>query len=231
MKGIAGLTATIAALGIVISLFGQAAVAQPVDFDLDYSDPASDVMWVLGNGTMYMQSEPKDVNIKWLRSALEPGGETIRLTIELSNPGQIRTDNASIYQINIYTTAGNESHFVVKYNNGGCTMGTNTSTDLVNGSVQYSISDGALDCFVNRSDLGNITFYNVDASAETREYENATVGYVLKKDFGWEVPGNPGTVPGDPPDGEGTPGFGLWMIATATVIAVGATAIMRRRGR
>lgn len=218
-------------ISISISFFGQAGMAQAVNFDLDYSDPASDVTWVFANGSTVMNSEPKDVNIKWLRSELQPGGEMLTLTVELSSPGQIRSDNASVYQVNIYTTAGNESHFMVRYNDGDCTLGTNTTAETVNDTVQYSITDGALEFFVNRSDLGNITYYNIDASAETREYENATVGWVLKKDFGWELPGNPGTVPGDTPDGEGTPGFGPWAIALAGIIAIGVMTVIRGKGR
>ncbi len=213
----------------LFSVCGQVGVAQSIVFDLDYSDPASDVTWVYGNGSTEMKSEPKDVNIKWLRSEMQPGNETLKLTIELSSPGHIRNDNVTFYHINIYTMLGNASHFTVNYTNGTCTLGTNTTSNLVNNSLDFSISGLALNCFVNVSELGNITYYNIDASAETREYENETVGWVLKKDFGWELPGSPGTTPDDTPEDGGTPGFELWTMTVATVFALCMMAVMKRR--
>ena len=193
----------ILALSLIVSVsilsFNALVVeAQDIDFDLSYSDPASDVTWVYENGTTEMKSEPKDVNIKWLRSELQPDNETLKLTIELSSPGEIRTDDATSYQVNIYTTDGNATHFIVNYSDGNCQLRTNTSATFINESVEYSIYGLRLDYFVSLSELGNITHYNIDASAETREYENETVGWILKKDFGWEVSGSPGTTP----DGE-----------------------------
>jgi hypothetical protein len=196
----------------------SAAVAhgQAVVYDRDYSDPASDVTWIFGNGSYEMRDEPKDVNIKWLRSELV--GDTLRLTIELSNPGQVRTDNATVYQLNIYTTTGNASHFIVNYSDGDCALYTNTSSNIINGSVEHTVSGGELVCFVSLAQLGDITYYNLDASAQTYGYENATVGWVLKKDFGWELPGNPGSTPEDVPE-SGTPGFGLWTLLVAGGVA------------
>lgn len=213
-------SASFLAFVLLINLFVSTGMGQGIDFDLDYSDPASDVRWIYENGTSELKNEPKDVNIKWLRSKLLPDNVTLKLTIELSSPGQIRTDDATSYLFNIYTTAGNESHYIVNYSNGDCTLYTNTSASIVNETVKHSVSGQDLACFVNVSDLGNITYYNVDASASTFEYENATVGWVLKKDFGWEVSGSPGTTPEDvPEDGSGTPGFGLWTMMVATLSA------------
>ena len=176
--------------------------AQDINFDLSYSDPASDVTWVYENGTTEMRNDPKDVNIKWLRSELQPDNETIKLPIEVSSPGVIRTDNITAYQVNIYPTDGNDTHFIVNYSDGTCKLRTNTSATFINESVEYSISDSKLDYFVNLYELGNITYYNIDATAETREYENETVGWVLKKDFGWEISGSPGSTPDDELDEE-----------------------------
>lgn len=231
MKGIyTRILAFMVVLGISFSVFGQVGTAQNIIYDLNYSDPASDVTWTFENGTSEMKSEPKDVNIKWVRSEMQPGNETLKLTIELSSPGQIRSDNATFYHINIYTTTANASHFIVNYSNTNCILGTNISTSGVNNSVDFSIVSGELHCFVNKSELGNITYYNIDASAQTREYQNDTVGWVLKRDFGWEVPGNPGTTPDDIPEDTGTPGFELWTIAVATVFAMGIITVSRRRG-
>ncbi len=217
---------------VLVSLAFASAKGQGIDFDLDYSDPASDVMWIFENGSTEMKGEPKDVNIKWLRSELLPDSERLKLTIELSSPGQIRTDTATSYLFNIYTTTGNESHYVVNFTNGDCTLYTNTSANIINQSITHSVSGQELNCFVNQSELGNITYYNLDASAETYEYENATVGWVLKKDFGWELPGNPGTVPGDEPEeGSGIPGFGLWTLVAATTIALGIMTVFRKKYR
>ncbi len=186
----------------ILPFNAQVVSAQDISFDLSYSDPASDVTWTYENGTTEMKSEPKDVNIKWLRSELEPNDDTLKLTIELSSPGVIRTDNITTYKINIYTTAENATHFIVNYSDGNCKLRTNTSASFINESVEYSISGSELECFVSLSELGNITYYNIDATAETREYENETVGWVLKKDFGWEVAGSPGSTPDDELDEE-----------------------------
>ena len=221
--------ASFLAFVLLINLIASTGMGQAIDFDLDYSDPASDVRWIYENGTSELKNEPKDVNIKWLRSKLQADDETLKLTIELSSPGQIRTDDATSYLFNIYTIAGNESHYIVNYSNGDCTLYTKTSASLINQSVTHSISGQDLACFVNMSDLGNITYYNVDASAETREYVNATVGWVLKKDFGWEVSGSPGTTPEDvPEDGNGTPGFGLWTMMVATISAFAIVTFVRK---
>jgi hypothetical protein len=226
MKGINSLIVVFALLlGFSFSAVGQIDV---IEYDLDYSDPASDVTWVFGNGSKVMMSEPKDVNIKWVRSEVQGMNETLKLTIELSSPGQIRTNNVTVYNINIYTTIDNASHFVVSYTNGTSTLGTNTTSVLVNDSVQYSISDQEIYFIVNVSDLGSINYYNIDASAETREYQNDTVGWVLKKDFGWEVSGNPGTIPDDVPDDGGTPGFELFTMAVATGFALCVMTFRRR---
>ena len=221
--------ASFLAFVLLINLMVSTGMGQAINFDLDYSDPASDVRWIYENGTSELKNEPKDVNIKWLRSELEANDGTLKLTIELSSPGQIRTDHATSYLFNIYTTVDNATHFILNYTNGGCSLRTNASANIVNGSVDYTISGQDLVCFVNVSDLGNITYYNVDASAETREYVNATVGWVLKKDFGWEVSGSPGTTPEDEPeDGNGTPGFGLWTMMIATMSAFAIVTFVRK---
>lgn len=210
----------------ILILTEQATGAQDIDFDLDYSDPASDVTWVYGNGSTEMRSDPKDVNIKWLRSEMQ--SETLKLTIELNSPGVIRTDNITIYKINLYTTLGNATHFIVNYSNGNCNLRTNTSSAIINDSVEHSISGSALECLVDFSELGNVTYFNIDASAETREYENDTVGWVLKKDFGWELSGSPGTIPGEDPEGEETPGFLFGSMLLATIIAVVIISFVRK---
>ena len=218
-------------LSISLMAFNVQVAAQEIDYDLDYSDPASDVTWVYENGTMETSSEPKDVNIKWIRSELQAGNETLKLSIELSSPGVIRTDNATIYQINIYTTTGNASHFALKYTDGICKLGTNITESFINETVDYSISGLRLDCFVNLSELGTVTHFNIDATAETREYENETVGWILKKDFGWEISGSPGSTPdnGTEDGGEDTPGFELITMVCATGLAFTFATYSRRR--
>ncbi len=218
-------------LSISLLAFNVPVAAQAIDYDLDYSDPASDVTWVYENGTMENKSEPKDVNIKWLRSEMEAADGALKLTIELASPGQIRTDNATFYHFNIYTSDANASHFVLNYSNGNCRLGTNITDSFINSSVDHTITGLRLDCFVNLSELGNVTYFNIDATAETRDYVNETVGWILKKDFGWQVPGSPGSTPtnGTENGEEGTPGFGIITVISATGLAFVVVTWARRR--
>jgi hypothetical protein len=82
---------------------------------------------------------------------------------------------------------------------------------------------------VNQSDLGTITTWNIDATART-------VGdpYTYL-DFGWEVPGNPGSSPTDPapgsPYGQDLGLLLIGVLAAVAVLGVLLWAFVRRRKR
>lgn len=193
---------------------------QPVGvFWLNYSDPASDVSWVYPNGTKELHDNPADVNIKWLRS--EDNNTKIKLIIELKKPGLVNTSIDAYYQVNIYTNKSrNESHFVARYSGTECTLTKNTSTTTINNTVEYIVSNsgnaGILYINVSKDDIkdnsGKIEYFNIDAIASKKD------GNMTYTDYGWEIPGNPGSIPTPTPSDGGIPGNTLLIIGLIVLI-------------
>lgn len=226
----------------LVLLVAMAVPSGAVSFTLDYSDPASDVvlLWSSNMTPVYnaggepiMSPFPDSVNILWLRSAETAGGENVTLRVETKGP--IANLANTSYEFRLYTRADNASHFVVTYTNGSTILGSNatgfTPKDISGNSTISSTGpnptlENLLTINVNKTLLGTIDAWNLDGIATQR---GPTYTY---RDFGWEVPGNPGSAP----PGE-SPGslFGDWMWI-AVVAAVGAAAIVaviavRRRRR
>lgn len=174
-------------------------------FPIDYSDPASDVVQLNSatglcevdeNGDCILSPDPSDVNILWLRG--RDRGADLNLTIEVK--GRARTQANITYVFNLYVDATNQTHWVVNYTDGALSLKTNQTgsptTDISGNATIWGPnpqSRNQLSVFVNKDLLGgpaNISAdVNLDATATQR---GSPYSY---QDFGWQVPGMPGSTP------------------------------------
>ncbi len=203
---------------------------------LNYSDPASDVvkLWtvnmtpVLGtNGTWIFSVNPISVNIRWLRSANEAAD--VNLTVE--TVGNIANLDNTSYEFRLFTRADNASHYIVTYTNGSTVLTSNatgfTPVDISgNSSITAAGSNptlkNALHIAVAKSLLGTITSWNLDGTATQR---GTTYSY---RDFGWELPGNPGSTPTPPTNPSVLPSW-IWLAIVPVVLAIVVAIILMTR--
>ena len=232
----------VALLTLVVStvLLATAAVqAATVDFNLSYSDPASDVVKLYSSnmtavrtsaGDLVMSPFPDAVNILRLNSA--DAGLNVSVSMELK--GDVADLPNTTYEFRLYTRSDNASHSIVTYTNGYTTLDSNaTGSQPQNITGNSTISAvGTNPTLLNeltirlaKALLGNITYWNLDASA------TQTGSPYSYRDFGWEVPGSPGSAPPTP-----TPSGFLsnwwWLLLAIGVIAAAvlvAVLVARRR--
>jgi len=169
-------------------------VASAVSFDRSYTDPASDVveLWasnmtpVLTDGNVTMSPFPDSVN--FLRLASADAGTDITLTIQVK--GMIADLDNTSYQIRLYTRQDNATHFAVTHVNRTTTLASNATGFVpVDLSASTTIVQDTLSVRVAKSRLGIITAWEIDATATET---GAVYAYV---DYGWRIPGNPGSTP------------------------------------
>jgi hypothetical protein len=191
------------ALALVAFLSYPAGAA--VTFSLSYSDPASDVvqLWASnmtpvldGNGDVVMSPFPDAINILWLRSRETDGGASVNVSIEVK--GNVADLENTTYTVRLYTDASNASHFVLEYRNGRLSLWSNaTPLDRLDLSGNTTVAStgpnptlaNLLEMRVNKTHLAPLTAWNVEATA-------LMVGSPYAyRDFGWEVPGSPGSSP------------------------------------
>lgn len=184
-------------------LASAGAHAATVKFNLSYSDPASDVVKLHSSnmtavrttaGDLVMSPFPDAVNILRLDSAdADPN-----ITVAMEVKGEIANLPNTTYDFHLYTRSDNASHFIVAFTNGVTTLSSNAtgfaprnitgnSTISAAGTNPTLLSE--LTTNVAKSLLGNITHWNTDAIA------TQTGSPYSYRDFGWEVPGNPGSAP------------------------------------
>ena len=228
---------TFLVLGLAV-LAGLSGVASGVSFDLNYSDPASDVvkLWTLNDtavrtstGNLTISPFPDSVNLLWIRSA--NASANVTLTVEVK--GSIANLDNSSYEIRLYTRSDNATHFIVTYVNGTTVLTSNATgfmpKDLTGNSTITSTGPNpaltnTLHINVVKSLLGTIGAWNIDAVATQR---GPTYTY---RDYGWSLPGNPGSSPTSPPPPSGWTSS-LWIIAIVviTVALVAVVLLIRRR--
>jgi len=226
------------AIGLLVTA-GIAGVASAVSFNLNYSDPASDVvkLWTVNmtpvltpTGNLTMSPFPDSVNLLWIRSA--NASTSVNLTFETK--GDIANLDNTSYEMRLYARADNASHFIVTYVNG-----TTVLTSNATGFVPVDISGNStitatgpnptlqntLRITVAISLLGTIDVWNIDATATQR---GPVYSY---EDFGWEVPGNPGSAPTPPPAPSGLPVWTWIAVAIAAGAVLVAIVLLVRRKR
>jgi hypothetical protein len=232
------LVATVLAI-CVTALAASAGIASAVSFDLDYSDPASDVVKLytsnmtpvlLPSGAWSMSPFPDSVNLQWLRSA--NNSADVNLTFEVR--GEIANLANTSYEMHLFTRADNASHFIVNYTNGVTWLKSNdtafTPVDINGNSTIASTGPGPnplmnkLEIRVTKSLLGAITSWNIDGTAT----QGGPV--YTYRDFGWQVPGNPGSAPPPAPIPSSLPTW-AWIALGLAIVAVLAVivALVRRK--
>lgn len=241
---VVGFVALAAASGIAAAAsvhpnYSDPGIASAVSFNLNYSDPASDVvkLWTsnmtpvpTSTGDLTMSPFPDSVNLRWIRSA--NASANVNLTLEVQ--GDIANLDNTSYEIRLYTRADNASHFIVTYVNGATWLTSNATgfvpVDISGNSTISSTGpnpalQNALHIRVAKSLLGTITVWNMDATATQR---GSTYTY---RDFGWEVPGNPGSSPTPPPTPSALPSWAWIALALAIVAVLVAIVVAIRRKR
>jgi hypothetical protein len=166
-----------------------------INFNLSYSDPASDVaqLWTSNNshattagGAWILSPSPGEVNLIRL-SSVDSGG-SILLSVRVRTTIAMQANTT--YDVRLYTTSDNSTYYIVRYNNGTTTLRSNHTGSAVTSLGGTTISPAStLNLVVPKSALGGITAWNIDATAQM---VGMTYTYV---DFIWSVPGNPGSAP------------------------------------
>ncbi len=167
-----------------------------VNFSLNYSDPASDVfqLWTSNDshvtdasGFWILSPSPGTVNL--IRLSSSDGGSSVNVFLKVQTTITISANTT--YEMRLYTTADNSTHYVITYRDGIATMVANhTVSTIVNRTADASVGPlGWLEFHVSKSDLGNITAWDIDATAKQ------VAGNYTYEDFGWSLPGNPGSAP------------------------------------
>jgi hypothetical protein len=169
--------------------------ASAINFNLSYSDPASDVfqLWTSNNshattagGAWIISPNPGVVDLIRLSSA--ESGSNISLSVRVRTTIAMQANTT--YDVRLYPTSDNATYYIVRYNNGTTTLRPNHTGSAVTNLGGTTISPAStLNFVVPKSDLGTITAWNIDATAQM---VGATYTYV---DFIWSVPGNPGSAP------------------------------------
>ncbi len=176
-----------------------AVTASAVNFNLNYSHPASGVMelWTsnnthvtYGNGSWVMGTTPGIVNVE--RVASYDDGVNVGLYLRVKQTIAVQPNVT--YEIRMYTRADNRTHYILDYSNGFARLSQNvTGTPTVNMTANVTVSPAStLNALVNKTLLGgvaNITAWNIDATAKQVGNPYTYVDYV------WQLPGNPGSAP------------------------------------
>lgn len=177
-------------------------VALAVDYWKNYSDPASDVVKlytsnmtpVVVAGAFVMSPFPDSVNILWLRSGLSTNNVTVTVQVK----GSIANLPNTTYEVRLYTRSDNSTHFILDYSNLTTTIRTNatgahvtniTGNSTISSTGPNPTSQNTLTIRVAAALLGNVTTWNLDATATQL---GTPYSY---RDFGWDLPGNPGSTP------------------------------------
>ena len=181
-------------LSSLIVLACGTGLVSAVSFDLSYTDPASDVVefWtsnmtpVLTDGNLTLSPFPDSVNMLHLTSS--NASADVLLTMQVK--GTIANLDNTSYQIRLYTRQDNATHFAVTHVNRTTTLASNATGFVpVDLSASTTIVQDTLSVRVAKSRLGIITAWEIDATATET---GAVYAYV---DYGWRIPGNPGSTP------------------------------------
>ena len=169
-----------------------------VNFNLNYSDPASDVfrLWTSNgshvtdpSGYWVLSPYPGEVNL--IRIGSTDAGTSLDLYLKVQT--SIASRPNVTYDIRMYSRADNRTHYILHYSNGGALLTQNqTNAPQVNMTSNVTVAGSAFTVTVAKSLLGgpaNLTAWNLDATS--REIE----GNYTYEDFVWQQPGNPGSAP------------------------------------
>ena len=218
------------------ALAASAGIASAVSFDLNYGDPASDVVkfWATNDtpvltptGNLTLSPFPDSVNLLWIRSA--NASANVDLTIQVKG-GIANLANTS-YEIRLFTRSDNASHFSVTYATGTTTLRSNatgftpvdlTGTTTITSTGSNPALKNTLVVSVQKTLLAPITAWNIDAIA------TQTGSVYTYHDYGWEQPGNPGSTPAPSPTPSRLPSW-IWLAILPVILAIVAVIVMSAR--
>lgn len=207
--------------------------ASAVNFNLNYSDPASDVFVLYtANNThltdaagnwIYTNTQPQ-VNI--LRLFSVDAGASVGVYLRIQGGSAISNLPNTSYEVHLYTRLDNSTHYILHYSNRTATLRSNlTGSTVVNLSANATIGPTyQLGFAVSKADLGTVTEWNIDGTAKM-----VGANYTFE-DFGWLQPGSPGSAPAflqgrvtDAADGAGLAGVNVSAGAAGAYTTTNAT--------
>lgn len=200
-----------------------------VSFDRSYTDPASDVVefWtsnmtpVLTDGNLTKSPFPDSVNLLQVTSA--NASADVVLTIQVK--GTITNLDNTSYQIRLYTRQDNASHFAVTHVNQTTLLASNATGFVpIDLAGRTSIAGDTLSVRLAKTWLGTITAWEIDATA------TETGAVYTFADYGWQIPGNPGSAP-RLPGGQSMLTNWAWVALVPVVIAIAVVVVMGLRER
>src|SRR5881396_1923482 len=185
------------------ALAASAMIASAVSFDLNYSDPASDVVkfWATND------------------------------TPVLTPTGNLTLSPFPDSEILLFTRSDNASHFSVTYATGTTTLRSNatgftpvdlTGTTAITSTGSNPALKNTLVVSVAKTLLAPITAWNIDAIA------TQTGSVYTYHDYGWEQPGNPGSTPAPSPTPSLLPSW-IWLAIVPVILAIVAVIVMSAR--
>ncbi|HLF07091.1 MAG TPA: hypothetical protein VI893_07985 [Thermoplasmata archaeon] len=217
---------------------GPSSPSSSIEFWKNYSDPANDVMMLHANGTpvivnssFVFVTDHDSVDVKWVRSGLATDNTTVNIVLEVGRNSEILELANTTYTFNLYSDATNRSRYIVNYSDGVATLRNNASAGTADLSGNVTLSGpnpqklNTLTIAVRKTLLKNLTAWNIYATARQ---DGSPYSY---QDFGWEVPGNPGSTPTPPPPSP-PPVYQQWLpylIAALLVLALVAVVVVLTR--
>jgi hypothetical protein len=171
-------------------LISSSFVLADVDYEMDYQDPAGDVLKFNESWSQVgtVETQPQ-IDIKWLRSSNDTQGNVV-LRLEFKNNQVIEKSNETRYVFRVFTSQDNSTGYNVTYKNETTiiTDFNNTLKEEITNSTSI-IDDNGEVLLVEISKnkyLDNISYYNIDAFTWKEQSNMTYIDYVS------EIPGHPG---------------------------------------
>jgi hypothetical protein len=195
---------------LLLLLVNSDMVLADIDYEMDYQDPAGDVLQFNESWSQVgtVETQPQ-IDIKWLRSSNDTLGNVV-LRMEFKNNQIIEESNETRYVFRIFTSLDNTTGYNVTYQNETAiiTNFNHTLEEDIIGNASI-IDDNGEALFVEISKnkyLANISYYNIDAFTWKEQGNMTYIDYVS------EIPGHPGETGDvvDEEDGESDEDKGLF---------------------
>ncbi len=165
-------------------------VLAEVDYEIDYQDPAGDVLEFNESWSQVgvVETQPQ-IDLKWLRSSNDTQGNVV-LRMEFKNNQIIEKSNETRYVFRIFTSQDNSIGYNVTYQNETAIITNFNNTLEENITISTSIIDDNGDVLLVEISkikyLDNITYFNIDAFTWKEQGNMTYIDYVS------EIPGHPG---------------------------------------
>jgi hypothetical protein len=175
---------------LLLLLVSSSLVLADVDYEIDYPDPAGDVLKFNESWSQVgtVETQPQ-IDIKWLRSANDTLGNVV-LRMEFKNNLVIEKSNETRYVFRIFTSQDNSTGYNVTYQNETTIIINFNHTmeeDITSNTSVIDDNGEILLVEISKNKyLDNNSYFNLDAFT-WKEQGNMT--YI---DYNSEIPGHPG---------------------------------------